>query len=212
MKYGNEKMGMNIIFKKGSTVAILGVVISCTVSAFSTRTSAAAAVPEKVSKLQMQSSVSDVPLTDLRENSAAAPAMVEMKSISFEPKVIQVGTGQKVVWKNISYTQHSASGDGDNTTGAKVNSAGVKANNAGAATNSSGAATNSGASRSDIRAVKPATAAKTGDERSFDTGLVDPKAESKPIVFMVPGSYPYHCSIHGKTMSGVIIVKGNSND
>jgi plastocyanin len=40
----------------------------------------------------------------------------------------------------------------------------------------------------------------------FDTGLVPPKGESKPIVFSKAGTYPYNCKIHGKTMSGTVVV------
>jgi len=98
-----------------------------------------------------------------------SPAVVEMKSLAFEPKLVNIVAGQKVIWRNTSYTQHSATGDVEQRpTGKNLNSP---------------------------------------DESSFDTGLVDPKGESKPIVFTSKGSFAYHCSVHGKTMSGVVVVK-----
>jgi plastocyanin len=44
---------------------------------------------------------------------------------------------------------------------------------------------------------------------AFDTGLVHPGNSSKAIVFEKAGRYAYHCSIHGKTMSGIINVEGS---
>jgi plastocyanin len=41
----------------------------------------------------------------------------------------------------------------------------------------------------------------------FDTGAVHPGKVSKDVTFDKPGSYPYQCSVHGKTMSGVINVQ-----
>lgn len=46
----------------------------------------------------------------------------------------------------------------------------------------------------------------TADDRSFDTGLIKPKQTTKRISFTKTGSVKYHCSVHGKTMSGVIEV------
>ena len=86
---------------------------------------------------------------------AAATQTVIMKSISFDPKVLQVKVGDSVDWENKSYTQHSATSD---------------------------------------------------DSGGFDTGLIDPNQKTKRIDFTKPGSYRYHCSVHGKTMSGVIVV------
>jgi plastocyanin len=87
---------------------------------------------------------------------AAQPAEVVMKSLSYEPKVLQVQVGQGVRWKNTAYTEHSATSDD---------------------------------------AVP-----------SFDTGLVEPGKISKEVIFKKVGQFHYHCSIHGKTMSGVINV------
>jgi plastocyanin len=77
---------------------------------------------------------------------------VQMKSISFEPKTLEIAAGDTVKWNNISYTDHSATGE------------------------------------------------------SFDTGLVKSKAYSKPVVFSKAGSFSYNCKVHGKTMSGTIVV------
>jgi plastocyanin len=47
----------------------------------------------------------------------------------------------------------------------------------------------------------------TGDvSKSFDTGLVPPKKASQAILFKEPGTFPYHCSVHGATMSAVVTV------
>jgi plastocyanin len=77
---------------------------------------------------------------------------VKMKSISYDPKVIEIHPGDTIVWSNISYTDHSALGE------------------------------------------------------NFDSGLVRPKTKSKPVSFAETGSFPYHCKIHGLTMSGIVKV------
>jgi plastocyanin len=41
----------------------------------------------------------------------------------------------------------------------------------------------------------------------FDTGMISPGKESKPIKFKKIGQYQYHCSLHGMTMSGIVVVK-----
>jgi plastocyanin len=41
---------------------------------------------------------------------------VQMKSISFAPKIVKIAVGDSIVWKNVSYTDHSATG-GDFDTG-----------------------------------------------------------------------------------------------
>ena len=42
---------------------------------------------------------------------SAATRVVEMKSISFDPKVLEVKVGDDVEWKNVSYTDHSATSE-----------------------------------------------------------------------------------------------------
>jgi plastocyanin len=41
----------------------------------------------------------------------------------------------------------------------------------------------------------------------FDTGLIDPKKTSKKVKFEKPGTYKYHCSIHGTSMSATVEVQ-----
>ncbi len=82
---------------------------------------------------------------------------VIMKSISYDPKQIEITVGDSVVWENKSFTDHSATAN---------------------------------------------------DGKSFDTGLIAPNAKSKPVIFEAPGRFEYHCSIHGKSMSAFITVKG----
>lgn len=93
---------------------------------------------------------------------AAAPVgatavKVEMKSISYAPKRIEITAGQSVVWRNVSLTEHSATAEG----------------------------------------TSPA----------FSTGMIAPGKSAKPVVFPTPGQFVYHCSMHGQTMSGVVVVK-----
>jgi len=79
---------------------------------------------------------------------------VQMKSISYAPKNLQIQPGDTVEWVNASYTDHSAS----------------------------------------------------ESDKTFDTGLVAPGKSSKKIRFDQPGTFRYHCSIHGLSMSGEIDV------
>ncbi len=44
------------------------------------------------------------------------------------------------------------------------------------------------------------------DGKTFDTTMVAPKASSKPIVFHKAGHYKYLCKMHGRTMSGEVVV------
>lgn len=47
----------------------------------------------------------------------------------------------------------------------------------------------------------------TADDGSWDTGTIAPSATSSPIPFPSPGTFPYHCAIHGAaSMSGTIEV------
>jgi plastocyanin len=85
---------------------------------------------------------------------------VQMKSLSFSPKTVELKEGEEVVWKNVSLTPHDAKSDD-----------GVQA---------------------------------------FETGMVDPGKASKAIRFEKAGHYPYHCGVHGKTMSGEIVVQAKS--
>ena len=82
---------------------------------------------------------------------------VEMKSLSFEPKTVEVPVGGSVVWANKAHTKHTATSDDDGKT--------------------------------------------------FDTGEIKPDEASKPVKFEKVGEFKYHCKVHGKTMSGTIVVK-----
>jgi plastocyanin len=51
------------------------------------------------------------------------------------------------------------------------------------------------------------TATSDDDGRTFDTGEIQPDAMSGPVKFEKEGGFKYHCKIHGKSMSGAIVVK-----
>src|SRR5260370_31762469 len=51
------------------------------------------------------------------------------------------------------------------------------------------------------------TATSDDDGKTFDTGNVEPGKSSKPVKFEKAGEFKYHCVVHGKTMSGTIVVK-----
>jgi plastocyanin len=86
----------------------------------------------------------------------AAVHKVTMKSISYDPKSLEIKSGDSVEWINKSYTEHSATAE--------------------------------------------------ASIENFNTGLVQPNKTSKKIEFSKPGTYSYHCSVHGKTMSAQIVV------
>jgi plastocyanin len=46
----------------------------------------------------------------------------------------------------------------------------------------------------------------TATGTTFDTGIVHSKEAARAIVFTKPGTYDYHCRIHGLMMSGTIKV------
>ena len=87
----------------------------------------------------------------------AQPVSVTMKSLTFDPKRVEIAQGQSVVWTNAAHTEHSASSEG-----------------------------------------APSV---------FDTGMIAPGMTSSPVAFTKAGEYRYHCAMHGKTMSGVVVVK-----
>ena len=51
------------------------------------------------------------------------------------------------------------------------------------------------------------TATSDDDGKTFDTGNVEPGESSKAVKFEKAGEFKYHCVVHGKTMSGTIVVK-----
>ena len=89
-------------------------------------------------------------------NEPAAPISVVMKSISYEPKSVEVPVGGSIVWTNKAFTNHTATSD---------------------------------------------------DGQTFNTGEIKPNESSSPVKFDKEGEYNYHCTIHGKTMSGTVVVK-----
>jgi len=94
---------------------------------------------------------------DGTKQSDAKPTSVEMKSISYDPKSVEVPVGGSIVWTNKAFTNHTAtSGD---------------------------------------------------DGKTFDTGEIKPNENSSPVKFDKEGEFQYHCKIHGKTMSGTVVVK-----
>ena len=46
----------------------------------------------------------------------------------------------------------------------------------------------------------------TADGGAFDTGTLGSGATSSPITMSVAGSFPYHCTIHGFSMTGTLTV------
>ena len=82
---------------------------------------------------------------------------VTMKSLSYDPKKLEIRVGDSVVWTNKAFAAHTAISDDDGKT--------------------------------------------------FDTGTVEPGESSKAVKFEKEGEFKYHCLVHGKTMSGIIVVK-----
>ena len=82
---------------------------------------------------------------------------VTMKSLSYDPKKLEVHVGDSVVWTNKSRTAHTATSDDEGKT--------------------------------------------------FDTDEVEPGKSSRPVKFEKEGEFKYHCKVHGKTMSGTVVVK-----
>jgi plastocyanin len=50
------------------------------------------------------------------------------------------------------------------------------------------------------------THTSTSDNGVWDTGNIA-GGTSKAVTFSTPGTYKYHCTIHGQSMSGTIIVQ-----
>jgi plastocyanin len=88
---------------------------------------------------------------------AAKTITVTMKSLSYDPKKLEIGVGDSVVWTNKSFAAHTATSDDGGKT--------------------------------------------------FDTGNVEPDNSSKAVKFEKAGEFKYHCLVHGKSMSGTIVVK-----
>ena len=82
---------------------------------------------------------------------------VTMKSLSYDPKKVEIRVGDSVVWNNKAFAAHTATSDDDGKT--------------------------------------------------FDTGNVEPDESSKAVKFEKEGEFKYRCLVHGKAMSGTIVVK-----
>ena len=97
---------------------------------------------------------------DARGEKAAGgkPVTVAMKSLSYEPKLLEIQVGDSVVWSNDAHTAHTATSD--------------------------------------------------DDSNAIDSGEIQPGKSSKAVAFNKAGEFKYHCEIHGRAMSGTIIVKG----
>src|SRR5262245_56459681 len=59
----------------------------------------------------------------------------------------------------------------------------------------------------DAHTVHSATSEEA--DHAFDTGDILPGQTSKPIRFASPGEYQYHCRVHGKAMSGTVVVRAD---
>jgi len=46
----------------------------------------------------------------------------------------------------------------------------------------------------------------TADAGTFDTGTLAAGATSSPITMTTAGTFPYHCAIHGSSMTGTLTV------
>ena len=95
--------------------------------------------------------------SDGTKQSDAKPTTVEIKSISYDPKSVEVPVGGSIVWTNKAFTNHTATSEDDGKT--------------------------------------------------FDTGEIKPNESSSSVKFDKEGEFKYHCTIHGKTMSGTVVVK-----
>ena len=96
---------------------------------------------------------------DGTQQSEPKPTSVEMKSISYDPKSVEVPVGGSIVWTNKAFTNHTATSE---------------------------------------------------DGKTFDTGEIKPSETSSPVKFDKEGEFKYHCKIHGKTMSGTVVVKASA--
>jgi plastocyanin len=54
------------------------------------------------------------------------------------------------------------------------------------------------------------SATSDDDGKTFDTGDIEPGKSSKAVKFEKPGEFKYHCKVHGKTMSGTVVVKAKT--
>jgi plastocyanin len=177
------------------------------------------------------------------ETSSDKPIVVTMKSLSFEPKKLEIQPGTSIVWTNKSRTRHTATSDDDGKTfdsgftAPGESSKAVRFDKEGDFTYH---CIIHGKMMSGTVVVKPATfvtmksmsfdpkrlevpvgvsvvwankahskhtATSDDDGQTFDTGEINPGEVSKPVNFDKEGEVNYHCKIHGRAMSGTIVVR-----
>jgi len=56
------------------------------------------------------------------------------------------------------------------------------------------------------------TATSEDGGKTFDTGDIEPGKSSVAIKFEKEGEFKYYCKVHGKSMSGTIVVTAAGND
>jgi plastocyanin len=94
------------------------------------------------------------------EKADGKPVIVKVKSLSFDPKKLEVYVGDTVEWTNQARTKHTATSDDEGKT--------------------------------------------------FDTDEIAPGQSSKSVKFEREGEFRYYCKVHGKSMSGTIVVKARA--
>lgn len=181
--------------------------------------------------------------TSAGNTSSDKPIVVTMKSLSFEPKKLEIQPGASIVWANKSRTKHTATSDDD----AKTFDSGLiapgesskairfvkegefkyhckihgKMMSGTVVVKSATIVTMKSMSFDPKRLEIPVgasvvwenkshskhTATSDDDGKTFDTGEIKPSNSSKPVPFEEEGEFKYHCLIHGKTMSGTVVVK-----
>jgi plastocyanin len=93
------------------------------------------------------------------KKSEAKPITVTVKGLSYDPKKLEIHSGDFVVWTNEARPKHTATSDEEGET--------------------------------------------------FDTGEIEPGKSPKPVKFEKEGEFKYHCKVHGKSMSGTIVVRAS---
>jgi plastocyanin len=66
--------------------------------------------------MKLASLITFMSLTLVTSAIASPVVTIKMKSISYDPKQIEVEAGQKVIWENVAYTDHSATSNDNGTT------------------------------------------------------------------------------------------------
>jgi plastocyanin len=170
------------------------------------------------------------------------PIVITMKSLSFEPKKLEIQPGTSIVWTNKSRTKHTTTSDDD---GKSFDSGFIAPGESSKAIrfDREGEFTYHckihGRMMSGKIVVRPATiitmksmsfdpkrlevpvgnsvvwankahskhtATSDDDGKTFDTGEIKPGHSSKPVKFEKEGEFKYYCKVHGRTMSGTIVV------